>query len=51
MLLKYEDLFSVDSDNNVILTIPAEILETSGWEQGDELTVEVINGSICLRKK
>ena len=40
---KYEDLFSIDPDDpeNVILTIPPEIMETKGWHEGTRIHLSV----------
>ena len=49
----YEDLFQdIPGDSaNVMFTIPPEMLEASGWKEGDTIEVEVIDGSLHLRKK
>ena len=40
---KYEDLFSIDPDDpeNVILTIPPEIMEAKGWHEGTWIHLSV----------
>jgi|SaaInlV_100m_DNA_5_1039725.scaffolds.fasta_scaffold20235_3 hypothetical protein len=40
---KYEDLFSIDPDDpeNVILTIPPEIMEAKGWHEGTRIHLSV----------
>ena len=50
---KYDDLFQdIPGDSaNVMMSFPPEILEESGWEEGTELVIEVINGSLHIRKK
>jgi len=49
----YEDLFQdIPGDSaNVMFTIPPEMLEASGWKEGDTIEVEVVDGSLHLRKK
>lgn len=48
-----EDIFSeIPNDpDNVIMTIPPEILEATGWKTGDTLVIKAEDGSILLSKK
>lgn len=51
---KVEDIFEdIEGDeDNVLMTIPPEILELQGWKEGDTLKVEWgDNGSIVISKK
>ena len=47
-----EELFSdiPDDPDHVMLTFPPEIIESTGWKEGDTLNVEVIDGSIRINK-
>ena len=48
---KYEDLFSEDPDDpeNLILTIPEEIMELKGWGEGTVIKMSVGDmGSLIL---
>jgi AbrB family looped-hinge helix DNA binding protein len=47
-----EDIFEdIDGDpDNVIMNIPPEILESTGWKEGDTLDVTVEDGAIILKK-
>lgn len=47
---KYEDLFHDDPETGEqILTIPKEILEEKGWDEGTKLKIEVGDmGSLIL---
>lgn len=40
---KYEDLFSIDPDNpdELLLTIPPEIMEAKGWSEGTRIHLSV----------
>jgi bifunctional DNA-binding transcriptional regulator/antitoxin component of YhaV-PrlF toxin-antitoxin module len=37
--------------DNVIMKIPPEILEQSGWKTGDTLLIEAEEGRLILKKK
>ena len=47
-----EELFEdIPGDpDNVILKFPPEILEHTGWQEGDALNVEIENGAIVISK-
>jgi hypothetical protein len=47
-----EDLFQeIPGDpDNIMLTFPPEILEGTGWKEGDNLNIEVIEGRIHIKK-
>jgi len=49
----YEDLFQdIPGDpDNFLFTIPPDMLEETGWKDGDILNIYVENGSIVLSKK
>jgi hypothetical protein len=40
---KYEDLFSIDPDNpdEMLLTIPQEIMDEKGWGEGTRIRLSV----------
>ena len=48
-----EDIFEdIPGDpDNVIMNIPPEILEQSGWKAGDTLVIEAEDGRLILKKK
>ena len=52
-LYNYEDLFQdIPGDpDNFLFTLPPEMLEETGWKDGDILNISVENGSIVLSKK
>lgn len=47
-----EDIFEdIPGDpDNVIMKIPPEVLESTGWKEGDTLTVTLENGAIHISK-
>jgi len=47
-----EDLFTdIEGDaGNVLLTFPPEIINSTGWKEGDTLNVEMINGCLHISK-
>ena len=47
-----EDIFEdIPGDpDNVIMKIPPEVLEKSGWKEGDTLNVEIQDGAILISK-
>lgn len=49
----YEDLIQdIPGDSaNVMFTIPPEMIEESGWKEGDTIEIEIIDGALHLRKK
>jgi hypothetical protein len=52
-IYNYEELFEdIPGDpDNILLKLPDEILESNGWQAGDTIEIEVIDGAIHLRKK
>ena len=48
-----EDIFEdiPDDPDNVIMKIPPEILEQSGWKEGDTIIIEAEEGRLILKKK
>ena len=49
---RVEELFSdiPDDPANVLLTFPPEVVDQTGWQPGDTLNVEVINGCLHIKK-
>jgi formylmethanofuran dehydrogenase subunit D len=47
-----EDIFEdIPGDpDNVIMKIPPEVLEKSGWKEGDMLNIEIEDGAIVINK-
>ena len=47
-----EDIFedSPGDPDNVILKFPPEILEQTGWKEGDTLNIELEDGAITVTK-
>ena len=48
----YEEIFQEipDDPDNIMMTIPPEILTKSGWVAGDTLNIKVENGCLILTK-
>ena len=38
-------------DDEGVVTLPEDLLERSGWKEGDTLVYEVCNGNVLVRKK
>lgn len=49
---KYEEVFQdIEGDpDNVLLTFPPEVLEQAGWQEGDSLRLEVVDGNLVIEK-
>lgn len=47
-----EELFEdIEGDpDNVIFKIPPEICELQGWKEGDTMHIEVVEGSMIIKK-
>ena len=47
-----EELFSdiPDDPDHIMLTFPPEVVESTGWKEGDTLNVEVINGKLHITR-
>jgi len=47
-----EDIFEdIPGDpDNVIMKLPPELLENTGWKDGDTLNIEIEDGSIVISK-
>jgi len=47
-----EDIFEeIEGDpDNVTMKFPPELLEATGWKEGDTLDITVENGSIVVKK-
>jgi hypothetical protein len=52
MTFSIEEIFEdIPGDpDNVILKFPPEVLEQTGWKEGDTLTVSVVDGAISISK-
>jgi hypothetical protein len=52
LIFKSEDIFQeIPGDpDNVMLTFPPEVLEQTGWQAGDTLTISVVDGAISIIK-
>ena len=53
MIVNVEDIFQdiPDDPENVLLTIPPEIIEKLGWKEGDTVKVTMEDNSIILERK
>ena len=38
-------------DDDGVVTLPEDLLERSGWKEGDTLVYEICNGGVIVRKK
>ena len=38
-----------DEDGNVILDIPAELIDSMGWQEGTQLEIELVEEGLRLR--
>jgi len=49
---KTEEIFEdiPDDPDHVIMKLPPELLEQTGWQEGDTLEVELQNGTIVIMK-
>lgn len=49
---RVEDLFSdIPGDpDHVLLTFPPELIASTGWQAGDTLNIEVIDGCLHIKK-
>lgn len=47
-----EEIFEdIEGDpDNVLMKIPQEILDHTGWKEGDTLNIELENGAIVITK-
>ena len=47
-----EELFSdiPDDPDHIMLTFPPEVIESTGWKEGDTLNVEVIDGKLHITR-
>jgi len=47
-----EELFSniPDDPDHIMLTFPPEVVESTGWKEGDTLNVEVIDGKLHITR-
>jgi hypothetical protein len=52
LTFKVEDIFEdIPGDpDNVIMKIPPEIIEHTGWKEGDTLDIEIVDGAIVIKK-
>ena len=49
----YEDIFSDDTDNSdsILMTVPDDIMEETGWKSGDTLIITIEDNKITLKRK
>jgi hypothetical protein len=47
-----EELFSdiAGDPGNVLLTFPEDIINSTGWKEGDTLNIEVVDGCLHITK-
>jgi hypothetical protein len=52
MTFNVEDIFEdIPGDpDNVVMKIPPEVLEHTGWKEGDTLNIEIEDGAIVINK-
>ena len=52
MTFNAEDIFEdIPGDpDNVMLKFPPEVIEQTGWQPGDTLTIKVENGALIVSK-
>lgn len=52
MTFNAEDIFEdIPGDpDNVMLKFPPEVIEQTGWQPGDSLTIKVENGALIVTK-
>jgi hypothetical protein len=52
LTFKAEDIFEeIPGDpDNVILKFPPELLESTGWKEGDTLDINIEDGAIVIKK-
>jgi formylmethanofuran dehydrogenase subunit D len=52
LTFKAEDIFEeIPGDpDNVILRFPPELLESTGWKEGDTLDINIEDGAIVIKK-
>jgi len=52
LTFKVDDIFEdIPGDpDNVIMKIPPEIIEHTGWQEGDTLNIEIEDGAIIIKK-
>ena len=43
--------WSLPVDDEGVVTLPEDLLERSGWKEGDTLVYEICNGGVIVRKK
>lgn len=52
LIFNSEDIFQeIPGDpDNVMLTFPPEVLEQTGWQVGDTLSISVVDGALSIIK-
>jgi len=49
--IRYEVITQEDPETgDLLLPIPPQLLEAMGWKEGDDLDIDVISGTIILKK-
>ncbi len=49
-MIEKEIILKETADGNLFFTIPDDVLERLGWQEGDDLKFEERNGSVLIRK-
>jgi len=51
-IYNYEEIFEdIPGDpDNILLKFPPEMLEETGWKEGDTIKIEIVNGSLHISK-
>jgi bifunctional DNA-binding transcriptional regulator/antitoxin component of YhaV-PrlF toxin-antitoxin module len=49
--VRYEVITQEDSEGDIIIPLPAPLLKSLGWKEGDDLTISIDDeGKIYLKK-
>ena len=49
-MIEKQVILKETTDGDLFFTIPDEVLERLGWQEGDDLKFEERNGSVLIRK-
>jgi|APGre2960657444_1045066.scaffolds.fasta_scaffold11245_8 hypothetical protein len=51
-IYNYEEIFEeIPGDpDNILLKFPPEMLEQTGWKEGDTINIKIVNGSLHISK-
>lgn len=50
LITNYTTILEENDDGDLVMTIPPQVLDYLGWDEGDEIEYHIENHSVVMRK-